>query len=212
MVNLICKFSVLVLVIFSFTSFRIINENGWIKLFNGKSLNGWKANEDQGTFTIQKGVIRVNGARSHLFYMGSLMNHAFKNFELKVKVMTTPGSNSGIFFHTSYQDSGWLNKGFEVQINNSHGDWRRTGSIYGIKDLKDVFIKDNEWFNIHIIVNEKKVIVKLNDKLINEYTQPENAVYASGNEERKFSAGTFALQGHDPKSMVLFKEILVKVE
>jgi hypothetical protein len=173
----------------------------WISLFDGKSLNGWKASEHPGTFTVADGMIIVHGDRAHLFYMGPVKNHDFKNFEFKAQVMTTPGSNSGMFIHTAYQEEGWPSKGYEIQVNSTHTDWRKTGSIYAVQDVKESPSKDNEWFTQHIIVQGKKITVKVNDKIINEYTEGENG---------KLSSGTFALQGHDPNSKVFYKEIMVK--
>ena len=95
--------------------------------------------------------------------------------------MTTPGSNSGIYFHTAYQESGWPKKGYEVQVNNSQCDWRRTGSLYGIQDVKEVFVKDNEWFTEYIKVKGKRVIIKLNDKTVVDYTEPANVKRETGN-------------------------------
>ncbi|MBN2314983.1 MAG: DUF1080 domain-containing protein, partial [Sedimentisphaerales bacterium] len=93
-------------------------EDGWISLFDGKSFNGWKVHENKDTFSIRDGMIVVDGPRGHLFYVGPVNNANFKNFELKVDVMTKPNANSGIYFHTEYQDSGWPAKGYEVQVNN----------------------------------------------------------------------------------------------
>jgi hypothetical protein len=152
----------------------------------------------------------ANGETAHLFYDGDVQSHNFKNFEFKADVMTTPGSNSGIYFHTTYQESGWPAKGYEVQVNNSHTDWRRTGGLYAIDDVKEVFVKDNEWFTEYIKVEGKRVIIKLNDKTVVDYTEPENVERPKGMEGRVLSSGTFALQGHDPKSKVYFKNIMVK--
>lgn len=177
-------------------------KKGWIKLFDGKTLNGWKVGVNASTFKVENGAIVVNGPRAHLYYMGPVQNHNFKNFEYKATVMTTPGSNSGMYIHTQYQEDGWPEKGYEIQVNNSHTDWRRTGSVYGVQDVKEAPAKDNEWFTQLIIVNGNKITVKVNDKVINEYTVP-----AEGG---KLSSGTFALQGHDPKSKVFYKDIMVK--
>ncbi len=177
--------------------------DGWINLFDGHSFEGWKASEHPETFTIADGMIVVFGERAHLFYMSPIANHNFKNFEFKVQVMTTPGSNSGIFIHTDYQENDWPKKGYEIQVNNTHTDWRKTGSIYAIQDVKEAPAKDNEWFTQHIIVQGKKITVKINGKTINEYTEP--------TEGGRLSSGTFALQGHDPKSKVFYKEVMVKL-
>ena len=103
-----------------------------------------------------------------------LVHHNFKNFEFKADVMTTPGSNSGIYFHTIYQEKGWPAKGYEVQVNNSQSDWRRTGSLYAIQDVREVYVKDNEWYTEYFKVEGKRVTVKLNDKTVVDYTEPDN--------------------------------------
>ncbi len=185
-------------------------DTGWISLFDGKSLHNWTVGENANTFSVDSGMIKVNGNVAHLFYVGEIMNHNFKNFEFKADVMTNPGSNSGIYFHTDYQKSSWPKKGYEVQVNNSHTDWRRTGSLYGISDVKDVYVKDFEWYTEYIKVEGKHVIIKVNDKTVVDYTEPENIKRNAGDEARIISSGTFALQGHDPKSLVHFKNIFVR--
>jgi hypothetical protein len=184
--------------------------DGWVSIFDGKTFNGWKVTEESpATFSVQDGAIVVAGPRAHLFYEGPVHNHDFKNFEWKAQVMTTPGSNSGMFIHTTYQPSGWPSKGYEIQVNQSHTDWRKTGSVYGLQDVKEVFVKDNEWYTEHIIVQGKKVTIKINDKTINEYMEPDSI--SQGKSMKKLSMGTVALQGHDPKSKVFYKDIMIKV-
>ncbi|MBP6215277.1 MAG: DUF1080 domain-containing protein [Chitinophagaceae bacterium] len=201
-------------IICTFFSFSPCNHNskdGWIPLFDGKSLDGWKVGANANTFSIENGAIAVNGNVAHLFYNGEVQQHSFRNFEFRADVMTMPGSNSGIYFHTQYQESGWPEKGYEAQVNNSHTDWRRTGSLYAIQDVKEVYVKDGEWFTEQIIVQGKKITVKINDKTVVEYTEPGNPQREEGMKGRVLSTGTFALQGHDPKSKVLYKNIMVKV-
>jgi hypothetical protein len=177
-------------------------DDQWINLFDGKTFNGWKASENPATFTIQDGMIQVFGERAHLFYMGDVGNHTFKNFEWKVTAMTTPGSNSGMFIHTNYQETGWPSKGYEIQVNATHTDWRKTSSLYAVQDIKEAAHKDNEWFTQHIIVQGKKITIKVNDKVINEYTE---------GDQGRLSSGTIAIQGHDPKSKVFYKDIMIKI-
>ncbi|MPY89900.1 MAG: DUF1080 domain-containing protein [Luteitalea sp.] len=201
----------LVAVAGSAVSGRQADDDGWIPLFDGQTLDGWRVGENAGTFTVEDGTIVVNGPRAHLFYVGPVERHDFKNFEFKAEVMTTPGSNSGIYFHTTYQEGGWPKEGFEVQVNNSHRDPKRTASLYNIQDNYEAPAKDDEWFTQHIIVQGKRVMVKVNGKTITDYTEPEAVEATSDDPPRVLSSGgTFALQGHDPKSKVAYKNIMVK--
>ena len=183
---------------------------GWVSLFNGKNLDGWKATENPASFSVENGTIVVFGPRAHLFYVGPEQGANFKNFEFKAQVMTTPGSNSGIFIHTAVQEEGWPNKGHEIQVNNSHTDWRRTGSLYSYQDVREVIAQDNVWYTEHIIVQDKKVTVKINDQTVVEYTEPEQVWRPNGAKDKVLSSGTFALQAHDPQSKVYYKDIQVK--
>ncbi len=185
-------------------------EDGWQSLFDGKTLNGWRASENKDTFSVKDGMIVANGPRSHLFYVGPIENANFKNFEFKADVVTTPGSNSGIYFHTEYQETGWPSKGYEVQVNNTHSDWRKTGGLYAVEDVRESPAKDNEWFTEHIIVKGKRIIVKVNGKTTVDWTEPEGWEPPDGMSGRRISSGALALQGHDPKSVVYYKNVMVK--
>ena len=182
----------------------------WISLFNGKDLEGWKAGVNASTFSVEDGTIKVAGERSHLFYVGNVENHNFKNFEFKAKVMTKPGANSGIYIHTRYQEDGWPTYGYEVQVNNSQSDWKRTGSLYNIVDVKENYATDNEWYTEYVKVEGKRIIIKINDIVVVDYTEPEKPFREGEGVYRVISAGTFALQGHDPGSVVFYKDIMVR--
>jgi len=189
-------------------------QDGWIRLFNGKDFTDWKVGGDQTSFTIKDGALVANGPVAHAFYDGPVLNHDFKNFELMVDVMTAPNSNGGVYFHTEFQDRGFPKKGFEVQVNNTHGDPIKSGSLYHVKDIgaADIegIVKDNEWFTEDIIVKDSDVTIKLNGKEVVKWTQP--ADWNGGREGpgRVISHGTIALQGHDPKSTVYYKNIRIK--
>lgn len=173
-------------------------EAGWISLFNGKDLSGWKASEGV-EWKVEEGCIVTPPKRSHLF-----TTDEFKNFEFKADVMTTPGSNSGIYFHTKYEDT-FPNTGYESQVNVTHGDPVKTGSLYNVVKLYETPAKDNEWWTQEIRVKGKNIVVKINGKTVLDYTEPEGVTGT-----RKLSKGSFALQGHDPKSVVRYKNIMVK--
>jgi hypothetical protein len=181
----------------------------WIELFDGKSLDGWKASEAKDSFTVEDACIVAHGnPRSHLFYTGA--TKPFKNFELEAQVKTEPTANSGIYFHTQYQEKDWPNKGYEAQINNSFPtDPRRSGSLYGIADVKDPPTKDNEWFKYYIKVDGKQITIKLDDKTVVDYTEPENPPPFQGR-DRKLSEGTFALQAHPNSGKTFFRSVKVR--
>ena len=195
-------------------------EPGFTSLFNGKDFTGWKISGPSESFTIKDGAIVANGATSHCYYDGNVRNHSFRNFELKVDVMTRPGSNGGVYVLTEFQESGgnvratgrFPSKGFEIQVNNSHTDRIRTGSLYHVTDILDQSpAKDDEWFTEHIIVQGDTITVKVNDKQVVRWTQPPD--WDGGREgpgRRITGPGTIALQGHDPNSTVYYKNIRIK--
>lgn len=172
--------------------------DGWIKLFNGKDLTGWKASEEV-EWKVENGEIVTPPKRSHLF-----TDKEFKNFEYKVDCKTTPGSNSGLYIHTKYEDT-FPNNGYEVQVNQTQGDPVKSGSLYNVVKLYGTPVKDNEWYTYHITVKGKEITVRINDKVLYQYVEPEGVTGG-----RKLSKGSFAIQAHDPKSVAYYKNILVK--
>jgi hypothetical protein len=184
------------------------SEEGFKPIMDGKTFNGWKiAEEKANSWKIEDGAFVAKGDRSHLFYVGD--EQPFKDFELKVDVMTEPGSNGGIYFHTKFQESGWPKAGFECQVNVTHTDWKKTGSLYDIANLGVTPAQDNKWWTQHITVKGNKVTVKIDGKTVLEYNEPPGT-QPGKDFMRKIGEGTFALQAHDPKSVVRFKNIRVK--
>ena len=181
-------------------------DKGFVTIFDGKSLKGRKASENTDSWSLKDGVLTARGRRSHMFY---LTDKPFVNFELKVEVMTEKGSNGGIYFHTKFQESGWPKYGYESQVNNTHGDWRKTGSLYAVDDVKEAPAKDGTWWTQHIIVKGRNVQVLIDGRKVVDYTEPEDK-QAGKDFTRKLDSGTFALQAHDPKSVVRFRNIRVK--
>lgn len=189
----------------------------WMELFNGKDLSGWKAIENPASFSVRDGNIVANGKRSHLYYVGDDGNADFKNFEFSMDVMTYNLTNSGVYFHTGQQDEGWLNKGYEMQINSTHkggGDYKEVkkgGSLYSIRNVYKAFAKDSVWYTMNLRVVGKHIQIRMDGKLIVDYVEPVNpSRYKEVKDQDKLSHGTFALQGHDVESTVFFKNIRVK--
>jgi hypothetical protein len=214
-------------------------EEGFVSLFDGKTLDGWKVGDNAEIFSVRDGMIvmdcpATNHRPAHLFYAGDVNRHDFKNFHLKAEVMTFPGANSGIYFHTKYQEAGWPDFGLECQIDNSHADWRRTGSLYGVRNISwgpetppknnreivTIFPKppvtDNVWYSQEVIYQDGLVTVKLDGKTMFEYQLPQAEIAHKLPTKRTWlPRGTFALQGHPPMpghiSKACFKNIRVKV-
>lgn len=190
----------------------------WITLFDGQTLNGWEAAENPETWQIEDGALVTRGPRSHLFYTGDVEGHDFKNFEFMADVKTTPGSNSGIYFHTAFQEEGWPEMGYEAQVfNSSHPaapgayvEHKMTGSLYAIRNVWKSPVPDDEWFTYRIVVQGKTIRIYINDILTADYTEPGPVERPDDLAGRVLSSGTFALQGHDPESVVYYKNIKIR--
>lgn len=193
----------------------LMRADDWHVLFDGSSLEGWQSNEETAdVFSItDEGELKVAGGRAHLFWMGSDQVGAdLKDFLLKMKVKTTKGSNSGFFFHTRFQKAGWPEYGLEAQINSTHKDRRKTGSIYAIQDILDQAPSiDNQWFDYEIRVSEKRVTIYVNGVMVNDYTESTPPKLPKKRPHVHLNQGTFAIQGHDPKSVIYFKDIKVQL-
>jgi hypothetical protein len=184
------------------TAMSVGGQDGWISLFDGKTLNGWRVSENPATFRVENGEIVVHGPRAHLFYDGPVRNHEFRDFELKADVLTKPGANSGIFIRTTYQPTNFPSKGYEVQVNNSQSDWRRTGSLYAVRDVREG-LPDDQWFTIHTIVRGRRIQIMVNGKQTVDFTEADSV-------PTRLTGYTIALQGHDPGSEVHYKNIMIK--
>ena len=194
---------------FSLAADKNAEEEGWVTIFDGESLDGWKINENSETWELMDGMLVANGDRSHIFYVGD--DRPFDDFELKVDVKTEENSNGGIYFHTRYQQTGWPKYGHEAQVNNTYAaDPKKSGSLYGVVDVTEQHIEDGEWWTQHVIVKGRRITIKLNDEVVVDYEEPEGKEAFSEDFERRLGSGTFALQGHDPGSTVYYRNIRVK--
>jgi len=194
-------------------AFAAAEEEGeWISLFDGKSLEGWKITEENpDSIKVEDGAIVAHGPRAHLFYDGPVENHEFKNFIFKADVMTTPGSNSGLYIHTKWEPGDWPNFGYECQVNNTQRDPQKTGGIYDTVKVFEAPAKDDEWFEYTIIVKGKTIETQINGKTAAKYDEKDKAELDKRSRGSDLATGTFAIQAHDPKSKVFYKNIQVKV-
>jgi hypothetical protein len=192
-------------------------EDEWVDLFDGRSLEGWRPSENKTSWKVVDGQLAGEGPRSHLFYAGPVKGASFRNFELEVEAMTRPGANSGVYFHTEYEEKGFPRKGFEVQINNTHigaGSYRerkKGGSLYGLRHVYKQLAADDQWFKLHIAVRGKNIQVRMNESLLVDYVEPTPPVVPEGPETGRFlDRGTFALQCHDEGSRIRFRRVRVR--
>jgi hypothetical protein len=176
------------------------DDKGWLMLFDGKSLEGWEASESPENWTVEDGALTGHGGRSHLFYVG----REFQNFHFKTDAMINKGGNSGIFFH-SKPEKDWPSMGYEAQVNNTHADPVKTGSLYYVVKVFESAAQDDKWWTQEIIVQGKRITMKVNGKTLYEYDEPEGVTGP-----HKLSKGLFALQQHDPGSHVRYKNVMVK--
>jgi hypothetical protein len=200
------------------TSLRVnapATEPGFTDLFNGKDLTGWKVGGPAESFIVRDGAIVASGPASHLYYDGPFRNHRFRHFELLMDVMSRAGANGGVYVLTEFEQVGgnerasgrFPSKGFEIQVYNGTAG-PRTGSLCHVVDLNEALVKDEEWFTQAIIVKGDTIVVKINEKQVVQWTQP--ADWTGGREgpgRRITGPGTIALQAHDAKSAVLYKNI-----
>lgn len=194
------------------------DQNEWIALFDGSTLEGWEASENKDSWRVENGTLVANGPRSHLFYVGQNSNTTFKNFILEVDVKTESLSNSGIYFHTQYQETGWPDDGYEAQIANNikrddsgaYTGFVMTGSLNGIRNVLNSPVEDEKWFHYRILVKGKTIRTYINGQLIVDYTEPDDPFRPEATQGRVLSSGTFALQSHSAASKVYFKNIKVK--
>jgi hypothetical protein len=182
-------------------------DDGWITMFDGKTLKGWKANENPEQWRVEDGSIVANGNRSHLFYVGEDESKPadFKDFHFKCDVLTKPNSNSGVFFHTKFQEKGWPEAGYEAQVNQTQKDPVKTGSIYNVVKNFVAPAKDNEWWTYEIIVQGNAIETKVNGTTVVSFVEPPGVTGT-----RKLSSGTIALQAHDAGSTALYKNLMIK--
>jgi len=146
-------------------------EPGFTLLCDGTTFDGWKASTDHtDTWKIEDGAFVTRGQTAHLFYVGDPV--PFTNFDLKVDVMTDHGANGGIYFHTKYQEKGFPKFGFECQVDNTHSDWKKTGSLYDVVNIAKSPAQDNKWWTEEVMVEGSKVTVLIDGKRIFDFNEP----------------------------------------
>ena len=178
-------------------------EKGFVTLFNGKDTKGWKTYPKQrGNWHAEKGVLIGSGpATSHLY--SSRGN--YKDFHLRVEARINDGGNSGLYFRAPFgpirpPNNPMFPQGYEAQINATHGDPKKTGSLIGLVNVAEAPHKPNEWFTEEVIAQGNHLVIKVNGKTTADYTD----------NQRLFTRGHIALQQADAATVVEFRKIEIK--
>ena len=192
-------------------------DSPWRELFDGKDLRGWQANARPESFTVENGLLKVHGKNgmAHLFYVGDQGKDViFTDFELIATIRSERNSNSGIFFHTNRElrKGKYLNKGYEVQLNNSEREKRKTGSLYGVVDLAESPADESNWFELRVLVRGKRIEVFVNQERVVDYTEPADPKRQPARAKRLIDpeGGAIAIQAHDPESVFYFRSIRIR--
>ena len=167
------------------------DKEGWISVFDGKTLDGWKANENPESWTVRDGCITGDGEASHLFWMV----REGENLEFKAEVKIGHMGNSGMYFRTAFGPG--FPKGYEAQVNTSHSDPVKTGSLYNFYKILEQLIPDDVWGTQHVIAQGNHIVIKVNGKKTVDYTDPNNT----------YTKGHFALQQHNDGSVITVRKI-----
>ena len=211
------------------------DEKGWMQLFNGKDLTGWKLpgkrdgdileeipKEEDGKvvaylgklkngsevplWRVEDGILIGSGPHSHLF----TEKDDYDNFHYRVEAMINDHGNSGQYFRTQFGPG--FPKGYEAQINSTHGDPIRTGSLYPAFNSKltpeekkqiivnKMLVPPNEWFTQEVMMDGNHIVIKVNGKTTVDFVDQNNT----------YMKGHFALQGHDPGTVVKFRKVEYK--
>src|SRR5262249_47638956 len=112
-------------------------KDGWVSMFDGKTLDGWKANENPDSWKVVDGAIVGDGPASHLFWMVQ----ECENCEFRAEVKLNHAGNSGMYFRTSFGPG--FPKGYEAQVENTSPDPQKTGSLYGFSKVTEQLVEDN---------------------------------------------------------------------
>ncbi|HLG15256.1 MAG TPA: DUF1080 domain-containing protein [Blastocatellia bacterium] len=173
---------------------------GWIDLFNGKDLTGWK-HVGPGSFTVEDGALVSHGGMGLLYYDA----RAFGDFMLAVEWKVRDRcNNSGIFVRFPQKtDDPWyaVRNGYEIQIDDcdKNGLKYQTGSIFDQHAATRLASKPaGEWNKYEITIVGQHYSVVLNGEKVNEF---------DGERGRE---GYIGLQNHDPTSVVSFRRVSVK--
>lgn len=178
----------------------------WVQLFNGQDLTGWKTHEgDKAKWTVKDGCIVGTGPAGHLYSQRG----DYRDFRYRVKAKINDHGNSGQYFRARYARG--FPPGYEAQINATHRDPIRTGSLYPAfnpklkpEQRKALLVlkaphEPDQWFTQEVIAKGNHIVIKVNGQTTVDFVDDNNT----------YTQGHFAIQQHDPGSVITIKNIEV---
>ena len=185
-----------------FSSNALTQDAEWISLFDGKTLDGWeKVGNEESVWEVKNGAISGSGQASMLV----TTKGPYKNFRYRAEIKINDGGNSGLYFRTTAKP-GFMD-GYEAQIDSTHRDPIRTGSLYGFCHVYQQHVKPDTWFTYEIEVRDD---VWRNRKMTRiKVTVDGNELYEYLDFAQTFKEGHFAFQQHDPGSKVDIRKVEV---
>jgi hypothetical protein len=172
-------------------------EEGWVRIFDGESLDGWKIS-DGGQWAVADGSIIGSGPRSHLFSPRG----DYQDLELRARVKINDGGNSGMYFRTTF-GPGWP-AGYEAQVNSTHTDPVKTGSLYDLDKVLTRLVPPDTWFTQHVTCREEpegtRITIRVNGVVVVDHLD----------RERRHERGHVAFQQHHEGSVVHYRDVEVR--
>lgn len=143
------------------------SEEGFVSLFDGKTLDGWQGGKD-GYEIVEGAIVCKEKGGGNLY-----TSKEYADFHLKFEFKLTPGANNGIGIRTPLQgDPAYV--GMEIQVLDDSSDrykglkdYQHHGSVYGVVAAKTGRLKPvGEWNSEEIILQGKQIKVILNGETI----------------------------------------------
>jgi len=200
-------------------NFLIASAQEWRQLFNGNDLEGWQM-VGPGKFIIQDSLMKTSGGMGLLVYA----KQKFENAVIKIVYRPQDNdANSGVFIRLPEMPKDpWdaVNTGYEVQIDGGlryfHDYYHSTGCLYSLtKALAFPQKAPHEWNTMEITLNGGRTIVHVNGEKVTDYREgdpvPKERRWFEPKRGPRPNAGYIGLQNHDPESIVLYKEISVRI-
>lgn len=183
---------------------------GWYAIFDGETLDGWKCNEPYDGFKVEEGCIVGFGERNHLYYVGE----QFTDFAFQMEVKVNSGGNSGVYVKSQWEEKKFPTTGFELQVNATHPNPLKTGTLYDSLKYFSAPHGDDEWFLYEATCKNNTIEVKVNGKVLYLYIDRlpplAEGTEITADNKRIAQPGYLVLQQHDPKGRPMFRNIFVR--